>query len=148
MRSPPFAPSCEVSRTQGVNVMSPGSCRSTASPRGVSRKSCACAPAAHSKAHTSGTQRLRLFMCVLRLARAALGRVGRFPPPPEPFGLDVELVALVAARGAPRIHDFFAHRVEALLDEPRLLEVGHVRDAQYRGRLAQLGEQQLEPRPP
>src|SRR3954469_19322254 len=127
MRSPPFAPSCAVSRTHGVNVTSPGSCRSTASPRGVSRKSCACAPAAPSEAHTKRTQRLRLFMCVLPLARAAFGRVGRPPAPPEHLGLDGKLVARGTARGAPGIHDFLAHRVDPLLHEPRLLEIRQIR---------------------
>ena len=84
------------------------------------------------------------------ISPAALARSGRLVAPPEHLGLDRELVARAGLAGAlgPRGLDVAAQRLDARIDELRVLEIGEIRQAQHGRRRTQLLEQQLEPRLP
>ena len=80
----------------------------------------------------------------LRRSRASVGS----PRRQNTSGSIASSYAQQSSVACHAVLDSRAQRVEALLDELRLLEVGEIREAQHRGSGAQLGHQQLEARHP
>src|SRR5690606_9020355 len=100
-------------------------------------------------ARRQATWRTRASSCASPAVSPALRRLlGGRAASPEHLGLDHELVLAAVLPFAPRGEDRAAHRVDALLDEPRILEIGEIGQAQHGRRALQLLDQDLEARPP
>ena len=104
------SPACVSSRVgscaHSVGLISPGKCRSTASPRGGSRKSCA--SAALATPHERGGKhsvRESVAAASFAIPPAPLARIGRLAAPPEHVGLDRELVGRAALGRLPGLFD-------------------------------------------